>query len=98
MITLIRNIINEKKVTYSESDIPAKNMKEWIDQVYPIFENYCQSGITVENIDKELVGEIIPEEEAVPAYLLKCFSQRLCRWVFLGCAAPTQHKANSAHS
>lgn len=71
LITLIRNIVDEKRVTYCESDIPAKNMKEWIDKVYPIFENFFQSGLSVENIDKELVGKIIPEEETAPAILIK---------------------------
>ena len=39
LITLIRNIISNEKIIYSESDIPAKNMKGWIDKVFPLFED-----------------------------------------------------------
>ena len=31
LITLIKNIFTSEKIDYSMSDIPAKNMKAWID-------------------------------------------------------------------
>ena len=37
LINLISNVFVGEKNTYNISDIPAKNMKEWIDYVYPIF-------------------------------------------------------------
>lgn len=38
LITLIKNMILTERIVYSESDIPAKNMRLWIDKVYPLFE------------------------------------------------------------
>lgn len=35
LITLIKNVFTKEKMEYSESDIPAVNMQNWINTVYP---------------------------------------------------------------
>lgn len=40
LITLIKNVFTKDKVEYSESDIPAVNMQNWINAVYPMFKNF----------------------------------------------------------
>lgn len=71
LITLIRNMIDEKKVIYSESDIPAKNMKEWIDKVYPMFQKFFLSKKNIDEIETELVDYILPEDSAKESILIK---------------------------
>ncbi|MEI3325722.1 MAG: AAA family ATPase [Thomasclavelia sp.] len=51
LITLIRNMISSEKVLYGEADIPAKNMKEWIDKVYPLFKVFFINGKSVDDIE-----------------------------------------------
>lgn len=38
LITLIKNVLSSEKTIYKETDISAKNIKKWIDKVYPLFE------------------------------------------------------------
>ena len=45
---------------YCESDIPAKNMQDWINQVYPIFEAFFTGASTSEKIEDDLVEKILP--------------------------------------
>ena len=44
LISLIKNMISSEKITYAESDIPAKNMKIWIDRVFPLFKEFLIKG------------------------------------------------------
>lgn len=63
LITLIKNIVSSEKINYSESDIPAKNMKEWLDKVYPLFEDFFLSAKDVEEIESNLLNAILPISE-----------------------------------
>lgn len=65
LITLIKNVFNDEKNVYCESDIPAKNMQDWIDQVYPIFERFFLGDSVIEKIDEDLVEYILPKNEEV---------------------------------
>jgi predicted ATP-binding protein involved in virulence len=40
LITLIKNVFTKEKAEYSESDIPAVNMQNWINMVYPLFKKF----------------------------------------------------------
>lgn len=64
LITLIKNIISSDKVTYTESDIPAKNMKEWIDKVFPIFDDFFINDKGVDQIETDLINKILPESDS----------------------------------
>ena len=70
LINLIRSVFVDEKNDYSVSDIPAKNMQEWIDWGYPVFADFFKSGKSVDTIDAELVNLIIPEDDAVPSHLM----------------------------
>ena len=61
LITLIKNMITSEKITYTESDIPAKNMKLWIDQVFPLFVDFFDNEKGVEQIETDLIEKILPE-------------------------------------
>ena len=63
LITLIKNVFNDEKNMYCESDIPAKNMQDWINQVYPIFEAFFTGASTSEKIEDDLVEKILPKED-----------------------------------
>lgn len=63
LITLIKNVFTKDKVEYSESDIPAVNMQNWINAVYPMFKNFFYEKKGIESIENELVENIIPEDE-----------------------------------
>lgn len=64
LITLVKSIFCDDKIVYNESDIPAKNMKQWIDEVYPTFENFFNSGKSLDDVETELVECILPEDES----------------------------------
>ena len=66
LITLIKNVFTKEKMEYSESDIPAVNMQNWINTVYPMFKNFFYDKKEVESIEKDLVENIIPEDESAP--------------------------------
>lgn len=66
LITLIKNVFTKEKMEYSESDIPAVNMQNWINTVYPMFKNFFYDKKAVESIEKDLVENIIPEDESAP--------------------------------
>ncbi|MCR5702456.1 MAG: AAA family ATPase [Lachnospiraceae bacterium] len=63
LITLIKNIFNDEKSIYCESDIPAKNMQNWIGQVYPIFETFFLGNAAIEKIEEDLVEFILSKDE-----------------------------------
>lgn len=63
LITLIKNVFNDEKSIYCESDIPAKNMQEWINKVYPLFEAFFTRDYSVEKIEEDLVEHILPSDE-----------------------------------
>ena len=48
LITLIKNVFNDEKSIYCESDIPAKNMQEWINKVYPTFEAFFAGDSSID--------------------------------------------------
>ena len=54
LINLIRSVFVDEKNDYSVSDIPAKNMQEWIDWGYPVFADFFKSGKSVDTIDANL--------------------------------------------
>lgn len=59
LINLIKNIFVDDKLNYNMSDIPAKNMREW---VYPIFQKFFRDRKTEENVEKDLLNVVIPIE------------------------------------
>lgn len=63
LITLIRNMISSEKILYGEADIPAKNMKEWVDKVYPLFKEFFVNGKSVDDIEGVLLNKILPADE-----------------------------------
>lgn len=63
LITLIRDMISSEKIPYGEADIPAKNMKEWIDKVYPLFEAFFRDGASIDEIEGKLVNKILPVDD-----------------------------------
>lgn len=65
LINLIKNIFVEDKSDYSVSDIPAKNMQQWLNFAYPVFKRFFISNYTVEDVDKELIEAIIPQNVEV---------------------------------
>lgn len=77
LITLIKNIFSSEKNNYSTSDIPAKNIKEWIDGVYPIFHDYFITGKTVDSVDKELVERVIPKYEKNSSNLMDTINVKI---------------------
>lgn len=66
LITLIKNVFTKERVEYSESDIPAANMQNWINAIYPMFKKFFDNKKAVESIEKDLVQNIIPEDESAP--------------------------------
>ena len=62
LITLIKNVFNDEKSNYCESDIPAKNMQEWINQVYPTFEAFFTGDYSIEKVEEDLVEHILPND------------------------------------
>lgn len=71
LINLIKNIFVDDKLNYNMSDIPAKNMREWVEWVYPIFQKFFRDGKTEENVEKDLLNVVIPKEETDPTHLMK---------------------------
>ena len=63
LITLIKNVLSSEKTIYKETDIPAKNIKKWIDKVYPLFEKFFCDEKNVEEIETDLLDKILPESE-----------------------------------
>lgn len=71
LITLIRNMMSKEQVTYSESDIPAKNMRVWIDKVYPLFKNFFTNDNGIDAIETELLDKILPESDKDEKLVIK---------------------------
>lgn len=65
LITLIKNVFTKEKMEYGESDIPAINMQSWIKTVYPMFSTFFDDKKTIESVEKDLVENIIPEDESI---------------------------------
>lgn len=77
LINLIKNIFVDEKADYNMSDIPAKNMQEWIEWAYPVFHSFSISEKTAEDVDNELVNIIIPKDEAMPKHLMNTTSIKI---------------------
>lgn len=71
LISLIKNMISSEKIAYTETDIPAKNMKLWIDKVFPVFEDFCKNGKGVEQIETDLINKILPESDDEEKIIIK---------------------------
>ena len=71
LINLIKNIFVDDKLNYNMSDIPAKNMREWVERVYPIFQKFFRDRKTEENVEKDLLNVVIPKEETDSTHLMK---------------------------
>lgn len=71
LITLIKNMMLTERIVYSESDIPAKNMRMWIDKVYPLFEIFFMSNNGVDAIESELLNKILPESDDSEKIVIK---------------------------
>ncbi len=72
LITLIRNMMSTKEqVVYSESDIPAKNMRVWLDKVYPLFESFFMNDNEMDAIETELLNKILPESDKNERIVIK---------------------------
>ena len=70
LISLIKNMISSEKITYAESDIPAKNMKIWIDRVFPVFKDFFDKG-KIEEVEANLIEKIMPLSDDEEKILLK---------------------------
>ena len=66
LITLIKNVFNDDKANYCESDIPAKNMQDWINEEYPVFEAFFEGNYSIDKIEDNLVEYILPKDENAP--------------------------------
>lgn len=66
LISLIKNVFNDEKSNYCESDIPAKNLQDWISRAYPIFETFFTNDSSIEKIEEDLVEHILPKDEEAP--------------------------------
>lgn len=77
LITLIKSVFNDEKSIYCESDIPARNMKDWINQVYPIFEVFFTGVPISEKIEEDLVEQILPKEDEEHQICIKTTSLRI---------------------
>ena len=77
LVNLIKNVFVDEKVEYSVSDIPAKDIREWVELVYPVFHSFFIGGKTAEQVDEELVNNIIPKDKSIPAYLMKMTSVKI---------------------
>lgn len=63
LITLIKSVFNDDKSNYCEADIPANNMQDWINKVYPVFEVFFSENYFMDKIEEELVEQILPKDE-----------------------------------
>lgn len=77
LINLIKNIFVDEKTEYNMSDIPARNMQEWVEDAYIVFRDFFASGKSEEDIDKELVDLFIPKDETLPKRLMKTTSVKI---------------------
>lgn len=71
LISLIKNMISSEKIIYAESDIPAKNMKIWIDRVFPLFEDFFDKGNGIEQVETGLIEKILPISDNEEQILIK---------------------------
>lgn len=77
LITLIKNVFNDEKSIYCESDIPAKNLQKWINIVYPMFEAFFTGDYSVEKIEEDLVEYILPKDEVKPQICIDTTKMRV---------------------
>lgn len=64
-------MISSEKITYAESDIPAKNMKVWIDKVFPLFEDFFNQGKGIEQVETDLIEKMLPITDNGEQILIK---------------------------
>lgn len=70
LISLIKHMISSEKIIYAESDIPAKNMKVWIDKVFPLFKDFFDKG-KIDEVETDLIEKILPLSDDEEKILLK---------------------------
>lgn len=70
LVSLIKNVFVEDKSEYSESDIPAKNMQEWIDIVYPSFQTFFENATSIDKVEEELVEPFIHKDPDLPQIII----------------------------
>ena len=76
LITLIKNIFVNDKAVYNVSDIPAKNINEWINKIYPYFQKFFLDGNEINEIEK-IIDVIIPKDDNAYDNLLKATSMKI---------------------
>lgn len=71
LVNLLKNIFNKDKARYSKEDIPATKAKEWIDEVFPIFQNELTSNGEEEGKIEKILSIIYPSDENMPKKLIE---------------------------
>lgn len=71
LISLIKRIVGDSRVAYSEADIPTQNMKEWLDKAYPLFKDFFETNGSVDEIESGLFNKMFPKDESEEEILLK---------------------------
>ena len=77
LISLIRNIFYTDNAEYTTTDIPAKDLFDWVELVYPLFQDYFCGENNVETVGSNLVEGIIPSDETLPGHLMKTTSVKI---------------------
>lgn len=77
LINLIKNVLIEDKGDYNVSDVPAKNINDWINWAYPVFYKFFISNKTVEAVDEDLVNMIIPKNDTELPHVIDITSVKI---------------------
>lgn len=77
LINLIKNVLIEDKGDYNVSDVPAKNINDWINWAYPVFYKFFISNKTVEAVDEDLVNMIIPKNDTELPHVMDITSVKI---------------------
>lgn len=77
LVNLIRNVFVEEKFDYNMSDIPAKNIRDWVECAYPIFRDFFVDTNTYKEVDEGLVDAIIPKDELKLGKLMSTTSVKI---------------------
>ena len=71
LVNLLKNIFNKDKARYSKEDIPATKAKEWVDEVFPIFQNELTSNGEEEGKIEKILNIIYPSDENISKKLIE---------------------------
>lgn len=70
-ISLIKGVLNDSKLKYSQNDIPVNQVTKWQSEIFPVCVKCFASGKEAEHVIEDLINEVSCDGILKPEYIIE---------------------------